>query len=275
MIHLNHSSFPLILTLGISLGTLDCKQKPTSSSSPNCQLTVFAASSLRDVVEKLTTQYKQDHPTCQFTTNYAASNKLGQQIEAGAKADVFISASKEPIERVERAGTAIQGSKRALFSNQLVVISHKGEKLGLTTICDLLTKNPRKIAIGQPDAVPAGQYAKNFLSNTHCNGSDSSLWNLLEPKLLPLSEVRAVLAAVEREPGLVGFVYRTDAMSSKEVEQELAIDGPSAPHIEYFGIGITLGGAPLALDFLHFFETTKGHTLLNQYGFVVPQEGPS
>ncbi|MGC4070133.1 MAG: molybdate ABC transporter substrate-binding protein [Polyangiaceae bacterium] len=276
----------LLLELCASIGAIGChredaarklESRASARSAPqdaeqSCAITVFAASSLRDVTVDLATEFRKTHPGCTVTQNYAASNKLGLQIEAGAKFDVFLSAAAAPVERTIAAGKADGATKRALFSNQLAVIAHRGEPRSLSSVCDLGGASVSHVAIGQPDAVPAGIYARDYLSRFGCKDPRTAkqrfAFELVEDKLLPMPEVRAVVAVVARQPGTWGFVYKTDVMASKDVESKLLIEGPLAPSIAYYGV-LRPSASPDAKAFMALMTHKEGQSVLLKYGFVI------
>ena len=142
--------------------------------------------------------------------NFGGSNVLARQIANGAPADIFISADLVQMHYVERAGAIKTGGFSYLLSNRLAVIVPSGRAFGGTTARALAVTAVQRIAIGDPAAVPAGFYARKFLQH-------EGQWEALQPKLLPLANVRAALAAVENGAADVAIVYESDAASSSKV----------------------------------------------------------
>jgi molybdate transport system substrate-binding protein len=227
---------------------------------------VFAASSLTELVEALGRSFTSEHPACRVTFNLGASNALALQIEAGARADVFLSAARIPVDQLVASGKITTGPPRVLFSNRLVLVSSANYPSRIDTVCALSSAKVERIAIGQPDAVPAGAYAKAYLSRTRCRDGQT-LWESLEQRLLPMPNVRAVLSVVEQQPGLVGFVYQTDAWHSKTIQTQFVVDGPDAPRIEYYGV--RLGDSPMADAFLAEFAKPAARDTMRNLGFLI------
>lgn len=142
--------------------------------------------------------------------NFAASNVLARQIANGAPADIFISADLVQMHYVERAGAIKAGGFSYLLSNRLAIIVRPGRPLGGSTAQALAAPGVKRIAIGDPAAVPAGFYARKFLQH-------EGQWEALQPKLLALANVRAALAAVENGAADAAIVYESDAASSSNV----------------------------------------------------------
>src|SRR5713101_8651997 len=173
------------------------------------EINFYAAASLRDVLQQLA-------PVCEeaagahLVFNFGASNDLARQIEAGNKADVFFSADEAWMDQVAQAGLVDAESRHSLLSNRLVVVGLKDTPLNVRSARDLVGPNVRRISLANPEAVPAGKYAKAWLEK-------SGLWDGIRDRVLPGLDVRAALAAVEAGGAEAGVVYRTDAAMSKRV----------------------------------------------------------
>ncbi len=186
---------------------------------------VSAAISLTETLRELADIYHK-RTGCEIQLNFAGSNTLATQILAGAPADVFISADATQMDRVAAANQLLDGSRRNLLSNQLVAIVPAGSPLTIRTAMDLQQVGIARLAVGDPEAVPAGVYAKRYLDAL-------GLWTPLQPRIVGFPHVRAVVAAVESQAAQAGMVYRTDARVSKGVTVAFAADGEGAPPIVY------------------------------------------
>eukprot|EP01031_Cornospumella_fuschlensis_P009952 gene9952-12204_t len=164
---------------------------------------VSAAASLGDVLKVINTQFeKQTGITVEL--NLGASNALARQIEEGAPVDVFFSADLAKMDALEKLGRIESSTKEAQLSNAIVVVVPADSSLQILSGTDLGNSAVKKIAVGDPKAVPAGIYAKQWLTS-------AGLWSAIEPKLVPTESVRAALAAVEAGNAEAGIVYKTDA----------------------------------------------------------------
>jgi len=139
--------------------------------------------------------------------NFAGSNVLARQIEAGAPIDVFLSADERTIESIR----ALLQPPVPLLANTLVVVSNRP----MTSLRDLLPLG--RVAIGDPSAVPAGVYARQALQR-------AGVWAAIEPKIIPCENVRAALAAVESGGADAAIVYATDARLAKRTRVALQLD---------------------------------------------------
>ena len=174
--------------------------------------TVFAAASLKDAFDAVVAGFRESGGG-PVVASYAASNALARQIENGAPADLFISADADWVDYIERRGLARPGSRVDLLANELVLIAPAASPvhMKLREGVDLLgILGTRRIALANPDAVPAGKYAKAAFTRL-------GIWGALEPRVAAADNVRAALALVARGETPLGVVYRTDAVREKAV----------------------------------------------------------
>lgn len=166
-------------------------------------LTASAAVSLTDALDELGPMYSASGGA-RVHFNYAASNALARQIVQGARVDVFISADERQMDVAVAAGAIDAATRVKLLGNTLIAVRRRGlpdaSSDGLAVLRD---PRYRRIAIGDPAAVPAGVYAKQVLARAR-------LWDELQPKLVPVASVRAALAAVANGAADAAFVYASD-----------------------------------------------------------------
>ena len=141
--------------------------------------------------------------------SFGASNRLAQQISRGAPADVLISAGAQPVDRLEDGGLAVDGSRRPLLANRLVLVARSGDG-GSFSGLEELAEAEGMLAIADPDLAPAGGYAMEALIHL-------GLWDVFEPRLVYGANVRATLGYVESGNVAAALVYRTDAFVSEGV----------------------------------------------------------
>ncbi len=246
------------------IGILGCTGSPQESSSPG-PLRVFAAASLNDVVETLLQDY--DSPV---VPNFGASSALARQIRDGAPADVFLSASPQWIDYL-REEKALEGEPIVVARNHLVVIAPPGSALAAARPADLRTLLDHLApddGVAIADAgVPAGEYARAALDSM--NLSDT-----YQPRLIGLSDVRAVLHVVEQAQLPAGFVYATDA-GIAEVEVLFTIDPAAHSPIEYHAAMLSNANnvdtnADAARAFLEYLTSDTARAHLAAAGFTLP-----
>ena len=188
------------------------------------EITVFAASSLTESLKEIATAY-QAAGGDKVNYNFAASNVLVQQIQAGAPADVFFSADEAKMDALQKAGLIAEDSRKDLLGNTLVVIVPVGGP-PISKPSDLAAESVKHLSLGDPKAVPAGICAKAWLSKLN-------LWDAVAAKVVPAENVRAAMAVVESGNAEAGIVYKTDAAISKKVTVALEASAADAPKIIY------------------------------------------
>ncbi len=187
-------------------------------------ITVSAAVSLTDALTAVADAYARTGATVRF--NFAASNVLARQIVNGAPVDVFISADEAQMDVVAAAGLLAAGTRVDLLRNQLAVAVPNDRPRSLKGIGELTDASFRRIAIGDPAAVPVGVYAKQYLEK-------EGLWSALQARLVPTGSARAALAAVESGAADAAIVYRTDIRVALRATVAWIVPADRGPRIVY------------------------------------------
>ena len=227
-------------------------------------IVVSAAASLTDALKEIGRMY-QSRSKNRVTFVFASSSTLARQIEAGAPADVFFSADVQTMNALERNGRLEPGTRRQLLSNQLVIIVPADKPTVVNSPEDLLDPRVRRIALAEPSSVPAGVYSKTYLESL-------KLWDKIKPKVVPVLDVRATLASVESGNVEAGFVYKTDAGSSKRVKTVFEVPIGKGPEIVYpVAILKESKSKAVAKEFLNVMVSPSGADVFKRYGFVVLQ----
>lgn len=229
---------------------------------------VAAAASLREPLEVLAAEYRAARGV-EVVLDLGGSGRLAAQIEAGAPADLFLSAGHREMDRLGSRDRLRPGSRRALVDNALVVVVPAGDPSlrAPRDGSDLLHPRFRHVAIGNPASSPAGRYARTWLRA-------EGWWDGLEDRVVPCHDVRAALAAVERGAVEAGIVYRTDALASQGVEVAFEVVGSSAPTIVYPAALLAGSPAPAAAAaFLEFLASPGALATFAAHGFA-PSDAP-
>ena len=229
---------------------------PTSAAD-RPSLLVFAASSLTEALQEIGKGFEQMTGT-KVHFSFGASNDLARQIEAGAPADVFFSADTAKMDALQKAGRVRPEDRREFLGNELVVIVPAGAATSPKSAADL-AKLP-KIALADPQGVPAGIYARKWLES-------ASLWREIEPRVVPTLDVRAALAAVETESVPAGIVYGTDAAISKRVR--VAFEVTAGPSITYSLARTAASKNPASAAFVRYAAGDSSRAVFRKRGFVV------
>jgi molybdate transport system substrate-binding protein len=232
-------------------------------AASNTKLLVSTAASLKEAMEEIKTSYQQSKPGVTINFNFGASGALLQQIQQGAPADIFISAGKKQVDTLEQAGKLVPGTRGILAKNRLVLIVPRNS-VGVTSFFNLTKDNIRKITIGEPRSVPAGQYAEQVLRKLN-------IYDKVRPKFVYANNVRQVLAAVEAGNADAGLVYRTDAAISNKVKTVVAASETYHSPIVYpIAVLKQSKNVPAATEFLQYLSSEQAKGVLKKYGFILP-----
>ncbi len=254
------------LSVLVSLAVLGCQSNETPHKPP---LVVFTAASLRDLVQDLGKRFEQDQRV-ELVYNFAGSNTLAQQIKAAPAADVFLSANVQWVDFLEQADRLVEGSRRNFLSNRLVVISRHDAALTITDPHQLAELDFSFLAIANPDAVPAGRYAKAFLQSVRVGElGEQSLWETVKDKVAPTPDVRAAMGLVESDPAIIGMVYRTDAATSSRITVLYEVPAQLQQPIIYCAAAVKgRHDAVLAQRFVDFLGSPDAKAVFTTHGFV-------
>ena len=225
------------------------------------EVTVFAAASLTDAMQEIGSAYEKETGD-KVVLNLGASSALARQIQEGAPADLFFSADEAKMNDLEKRGLVAKGTRRSLLSNTLVVVVPTDSSLKITAPADL-TK-VRALALAEPQSVPAGIYAKEWLKSL-------KLWSRVIDKVIPTENVRAALAAVESGNADAGIVYKTDAGISKKVRVAYEVAVAEGPKISYpLAVIAESKRQEAARRLLSYLESDAALDVFRKYGFLLP-----
>ena len=225
------------------------------------QVVVSAAVSLTDVLQQLAPLYQQRTGE-RLVLNLGASNTLARQIRFGAGVDLFISADEAQMNAVSMQ---IDPATRVdLLSNQLAIAVPDDRPRTMTSARELLDPAIRRVAIGDPSAVPAGVYAREYLQAI-------GIWQDLAMKIVPSGSVRLALSAVEAGAADAAIVYHTDVATAAHAREALLIPADKGPHIVYPASIVRAGGNPAGgRRFLAFLQTAEAAAVFMRAGFIAP-----
>lgn len=231
------------------------------------EVTVFAASSLTDVMQKIEPRFEVETGH-DLRLSLAGSSKLARQIQMGAPADVFISANTDWMDRLEEDGLIAPGTRRDILSNTLVLIAHDraAQPITINENLDLpALLGEGRLAMALVDAVPAGIYGKAALEHF-------DLWDRVAPQVAQASNVRAALAFVASGATPLGIVYETDAKAEDGVTVIARFPAGSHPPILYPAAAMANSESRAAADFLSFLGSQTAQAIFEQAGFTRPMD---
>jgi molybdate transport system substrate-binding protein len=204
---------------------------------------------------------KQSGDKLQF--NFGASSMLARQIEEGAPADLFFSADEAKMDALEKKDLLLPGTRRSLRSNSLVLVVPADASAVPKSAADLVKPEFKKIALAEPQTVPAGIYAREYLQKL-------GLWDAVKEKVVPTENVRAALAAVESGNVEVGIVYKTDSLISKKVKVAVEIPAAEGPKISYPIAVLKSSKQPeRAKKFAEYLAGPTPRSVFEKFGFTL------
>jgi molybdate transport system substrate-binding protein len=225
------------------------------------ELTIFAAASLSDALGEIARAYElKSGDKLQF--NLAASSTLALQIKQGAPADLFFSADEAKMDDLAKGGLLLTETRRSLLSNTLVVVVAADGNVAFNVPADLAKSSFGRIAMAEPQTVPAGVYAKEWLQK-------SGLWKNVLHKVIPTENVRACLAAVASGNVDAGIVYKTDALISKKVKIAYEVRAGEGPRISY-PVAVMKASKQIeaARKFAGYLAGPEARAVFMKYGFL-------
>ena len=244
-------------------GTLSLGAAAQQSES----ITVSAAISLKDALDELGPIFQvQQHRKnggngTAVTYNYGGSGTLARQIEQGAPVDVFFSAAEKQMDELSTQHLIVADTRRDLVGNALVLIA-PAQSTALRSFQDLTGSAVKTIALGEPNTVPAGMYARQTLEHL-------GLFAAVEKKVVYAKDVRAVLTYVETGNADAGMVYQTDANTSKEVRVvAVALSDSHDPILYPAAVLRDSNDKPAARAFLEFLQGPDARAVFQKYGFT-------
>ena len=224
------------------------------------EITVSAAISLKEAVEEAAAAYQKAKPGSKVICNFGSSGTLQHQIEQGAPVDVFISASPKQMDELEVKGLLLGGTRMDLLTNTVVLIAPRDSTL-VTSFQDLARPEVNRVALGEPNTVPAGTYAQQVLEYL-------KILDRVRAKAVYAKDVRQVLTYVETGNVDAGIVYVTDARTSEKIKVVAA--APSGSHTPVIypvaGVKATRQEA-VARDFVQFLSGSAARGIFEKYGF--------
>jgi molybdate transport system substrate-binding protein len=242
--------------LALALASLAC-----GGGARDGALEVFAAASLRDALVDLEAVWGAP-----LAVHTGPSNLLAEQIRAGARADLFLSAGEREVDVLAAEGLLAEDLRCDLLGNALVVVQPEPLPAGLPRVErleDLAAPELGRVALADPAAVPAGRYARAWLEAR-------GLWGALEPRAVAALDVRAALALVESGAVGAGIVYRTDVAQSTRAREVLAAEGDGAPRIVYPVAVLRDAPEPeRARELYAFLRSGEARAVFEAHGFAL------
>lgn len=251
---INKFLIAMVILIVIGMTSIGCSKKDTK-----IELLIAAAASMEPVLKEIQELYLRDNSNIDLIFTYASSGALEQQIRQGAPIDLFISASQKQMNSLLEDDFIIKDTWINLLENKLVLITPTISNIKITDF-KMITQ-ASMIAMGDPNSVPAGQYAKEVLEYL-------SIYEEVIQKVTYGKDVTEVLAWVSSGNAEVGFVYKTDVISQEKVK--VIAEAPAESHSKIiYPIAVIRNtkNKTLANDFLSFLQSKEVVELYRKYGF--------
>lgn len=249
----------LNLALALLLGTT---LLPQAHGADPGKVRIFAAASTTNAITDISNLFTEKKMGATLIS-FASSSTLAKQIDKGAPADVYLSANPKWMDFLQEKNQIEPETRFDILGNRIVLIAPVDSDIKITIaqgvgLAGIIGED--KLAVGDPDHVPVGIYAKQALESL-------GEWTTLAPKLARTKDVRSALALVERGEAPLGIVYSTDAAISKKVRVVAVFPEETHPPITY-PVGLVAGNAtPAAKAYIEFLKTPEARAIFEQYGF--------
>ena len=225
------------------------------------ELTVSAAASMENVLQDIGVLYNQKYPEAKITFYFGSSGSLQHQIEQGAPVDIFISAAPQQMDNLAKKDLLLSETRQDLVKNQMVLIAPKNNR-AIDNFNDLGKKSIQQVALGEPSSVPAGQYAREILTNLE-------IADVVSSKAVYGKNVRQVLSYVATGNTDAGIVYRTDTLNNDRVEVvDIAPEKSYSPVVYPIAIVKDSHNTKAARQMLQFLFTAEAQNIFKRYGFI-------
>lgn len=254
------------LLAGIAVVCLSCLHGSSSAAqTTQPEILVFAAASLTNALQEIGAAYEKTAPV-HIRMSFDASSNLAHQIEAGARADIFVSADVQWMDYLESRHLIQNTTRRNVVGNRLVLIAPAGSQLRLTIAPHFALAaalGDGRLAVADPDSVPAGLYARAALTAL-------GVWDEVAGRLARAENVRAALKYVARGETPLGIVYASDALIEKNVR---VVDTfPAATHEPIvYPAALTSSAKGEGAGFLAYLLGPQGRGVFEKYGFTKPE----
>ena len=257
----------IIAIAAMFVGSNDGKQQDQQKTTQKTAITVSASAVMTEAFTDIEKEFEADNSGIDLIMNFGNAGSLRMQIEGGAPIDVFAPGDVNQMDMLASKGFVYNDSRKEFAGSSLVIIVPKGNVLNITDMKDLAKPEVKKIALSDTEASTVGRYAKQSLI-------EEELWNSVQNKLLTGDTVKNSLVYVERGEADAGFVFTVDVASAQPDTIEVVTSVPvSTPIIYPIAVVSATQHAEYSQLFIDFVIGEKGRSILEQYGFLIPQTG--
>ena len=232
----------------------------TAGERADLELSIAAAVSLTDSLKEIKKIYENEHDI-KLNFQFGGSGTLARQIEHGSGADIFISSNVDWMNELEGEKQILSETRQNIVGNQLVLVATEDTELTYEDVTELNPEEIGQLAIGNPDSVPAGEYARQALKAL-------GLWDVLENRLVLAKDVRQVVTYVKSGNVDAGFIYASDMEAADGLNVLATVDSKLHDAITYPGAVIAgTENEEASSDFIRFLLTEEAQGIFRTYGF--------
>lgn len=232
---------------------------------PKTELIISAAVSTQSALQEIKTLYQRKYPQTKIVFNFGSSGSLQRQIEYGATVDIFISAAPQQMNNLEAKQLLVETTRQNLVKNQMVLVVPKNSQV-INGFGDLVHQSVEKIALGEPNSVPAGQYAQEILTSL-------KIIDVVESKAVYGKDVRQVFHYVATGNTDAGLVYRTDALDNQQVEMvDIAPQTSYSPVVYPVAIIKESQNLQAAQQMMQFLFSPQAQAIFQRHGFLCTEQ---
>ena len=247
----------IFISLILSFSIMAC----SNSKEENKEIQISVAASLLEPMQKIVANFENEN-NVKVNINSGGSGTLKKQIVSGADVGLFISANERYVDELIEEGFVDATQKTNPFTNTLVLVRSNSSDEEIKSIDDIVNKDV-KIAIGEVNTVPAGEYTKEALSNL-------GVWDSIQDKIIYCKDVTAVKSYVERGEVDCGFIYGSDALNIKDASVEFTVDEKLHTPIVYTMAPIKdYKESELCEKLIKTINSNESRKILKEYGFAI------
>ena len=238
-----------------------CARDSDRNTAKTTELTISAAASMQNVLEDIKILYNQKYLRAKITFNFGSSGSLQHQIEQGAPVDIFVSAAPQQMNELAERKLLRDNTRRDLVKNQMVLVVSKDES-AIANFDDLREESTELIALGEPESVPAGSYAREILTSLE-------IIDRVKQKTVYGKDVRQVVNYVATGNTDAGIVYRTDTVNDRRIKiVAIAPETIHSPVVYPVAIIKESKNLQAARQMLDFLFTPEAQAVFERHGFM-------
>ncbi|MBS7528444.1 molybdate ABC transporter substrate-binding protein [Fusibacter paucivorans] len=255
-----------LVTVLITFSGCQTTSSETTQKEPTITMTISAAKSLSECLPSVVDAYQAANPDTAISMNFGSSGSMRQQIEQGADADIYMPAGVKDMNLLNDESLVLAETVSNLLANQIVLVVPASATLPIETFEDLPSLDDIKIAVGEPESVPAGKYGVETLKSV-------GIFDAIEPDIVYAKDVREVLTWVQTGNADAGIVYLTEAKLTEDVKVVATAEADTHTPITYpVAVVSSSKNVDAANQFISYLKSDEAMQIFEQYGYTAAKE---